>query len=183
MSALTDCAVLPDHIENGCNDFRKGGISAVAVLKTDHGITDFTNAAQWQSAIDAGNVKLIKNIKATIGEASPVEGENPVPCGSENILDLLDQTATWKDFNVNALNDSFYGQLNLAAGRSFAYYYCNEEEIRVVDSGNVTFTALPATSPESNREKQFYPVTAKWTSKPEEFPVLYSAPAGIFTAE
>lgn len=180
MSVLQDCADVPDHIELGCNEFKKGGISAIAVMKCDHTITDFTSAAQWNAAITAGDVKIIKQIKATIGEASPVEGENPVPCGSETILDLLDQTITWKDFNVDALNDDFYQQLNLAK-RSVAWYYCEEEEIRVVNDCNVTFTALPPSSPESNREKQFYNVKGAWTSAPDEFPVLYTAPAGVFT--
>lgn len=181
MSALTDCAELPDHVTAGCNEFRKGGISAFAIMKQGHGITDFTSAAQWNAAIAAGDVNIIKNVKGIVPEATPVEGENPVPCGAETILDLLDQSATWKDFNVNSFNDSFYQSLNLASGRSIAFYYCEEEEIRVVDTGNVTFKALPATSPESNREKQFYPVSASWTNKPDEFPVLYNAPAGIFT--
>lgn len=180
MSILADCANVPDHIELGCNEFRKGGISALAILKCDHSITDFTSASQWQDAIDAGEVKIIKQIKATIGEASPVNGENPVPCGSETILDLLDQTITWKDFNVHSLNDDFYQQLNLAK-RSVAWFYCEEDEIRVVDTCNVTFAALPPSSPESNREKQFYNVTGAWTSSPDEFPVLYTAPTGIFT--
>lgn len=179
MSVLLDCADVPDHIELGCNEFRKGGISSIAILKCDHSITDFTSAAQWLAAINAGEVKIIKQIKATIGEASPVEGENPVPCGSETILDLLDQTITWKDFNVHALNDDFYQQLNLAK-RSIAWFYCEEDEIRVVDECNVTFTALPPSSPESNREKQFYNVKGAWTSSPDVFPVLHTAPAGIF---
>lgn len=180
MSVLQDCADVPDHIELGCNEFSKGGISAVAVMKCDHSITDFTSPAQWNAAIAAGEVKIIKQIKATVPEASPVNGENPVPCGSETILDLLEQTITWKDFNVDALNDDFYQQLNLAK-RSIAWYNCETEKIRVVDTCNVTFAALPAISPESNREKQYYPVTGSWTSAPDEFPVLYNAPAGVFT--
>lgn len=180
MSVLQDCAAVPDHIELGCNEFKKGGISGIAIMKCDHTITDFTSVSQWNSNIASGHVKMIKNIKATIGEASPIEGENPVPCGSENILDLLDQTITWKDFNVHSLNDDFYQQLNLAK-RSIAWFYCEEDEIRVVDECNVTFVALPPSSPESNREKQFYNVKGSWTSLPNEFPVLYTAPAGVFT--
>jgi len=180
MSVLLDCADVPDHIELGCNEFKKGGISAIAIMECAHTITDFTSASEWNAAIAAGTVKIIKQIKATVPDASPVNGENPVPCGSETILDLLEQSITWKDFNVHALNDDFYQQLNLAK-RSIAWYYCESEEIRVVNDCNVTFAALPATSPESNREKQFYNVTGSWTSAPDEFPVLYTAPAGVFT--
>lgn len=180
MSVLEDCSVIPDHIELNCNDWKKGGILAVAIMKCNHGITDFTSASQWQAAIDAGNVKIIKNIKAALPEASPVTGENPLACGAETILDLLDNTLTWKDFNVHPLNDDFYQQLNLAK-RSIAWYYCEEDEIRVVDDCDVTFAALPPTSPESNREKQFYNVTASWTSLPNQFSSLVTAPAGIFT--
>src|SRR5947209_1935769 len=102
MSLTTDCTNLPDHLVQTCNNYKKGGISAIAVINTDANIADFTSQTDWQNAITAGSVKVIKNIKATFPKAKVVEGENVVACGSEKMLDGFDGDITWKDFNVNA---------------------------------------------------------------------------------
>jgi len=52
------------------------------------------------------------------------------------------------------------------------------EKLNVVELA-VSFVAK-LNSPESNKEKQFYSITAKWSSAPDVFPVLYTAPAGVF---
>lgn len=169
---------LSDHEKLGCG-YRKGGISAVGVLKEDHGITDFSDATEVQDAITAGDLKVVKGIKALYPAAAPIEGENPEACGSETILDGFDNTVTWNDFNVSATNDTFYEFLNQSNFSGLILFYCQEDEIRVITK-KVSFTALPAQST-TNREKQFYAVTAKWTSSVEDtFPELYDAPAGIF---
>jgi hypothetical protein len=178
MSLYPGCATLPDHVVQACNSYRKGGISAVAIIDTDAAITDFTNATQWQAAITAGTVSIIKNIKATLPKAAAVEGENALACGSQNMLDGFDGTFTWKDFNVNADNDAFYGVLNTKRSY-FALYYCNEQEIRIVDQ--LTNFAVPwATAPEGNRDKQMYDATATWFAPADWAPSLVTAPTGIF---
>ncbi len=177
----TTCTVedLDDHELINCG-FRKGGILAVGVLKANHGITDWESATQAQDAIDAGTLKVIKGIKGIYPPASPIEGDNPRACGADTILDGFDNTFTWKDYNVSGLNDLFYAQLNRSAFTALALFYCQEQEIRVVEK-SVTFVALPAESPESNKEKQLYNITAKWsTSVNDEFPTLYDAPVGIY---
>jgi hypothetical protein len=179
MSTICTVEDLDDHELLSCG-YRKGGILAIGVLKADHGITDFEDAVETQAAITAGTLKIIKGIKGIYPAPSPIEGENPRACGSETILDGFDNTVTWKDFNVSALNDVFYAQLNRSAFTGLIIYYCQEQEIRVIEK-EVTFVALTPESPESNKEKQMYNVTAKWsTSVNDEFPVLYDAPAGIY---
>lgn len=180
MSTVVDCAELPDHVQQTCNQYRKGGMSAIAVLNEDAAIADYTSATDWQDAIDAGDVKIIKKIKATWPAASPVEGENPVPCGADTILDGMDESLTWKDFNVNGANDIFYAELNLKQNARIAIFFCQENEIRVVESA-VTFAAL-FTAPETSREKQMYSATAKWFNTAGEYNSLFAAPAGIFTS-
>lgn len=169
---------LDDHEKNDCY-YPKGGISQLGILKADHGITDFANATQVQDAITAGTLKLVKNIKANLPEPSAVEGENPLACGSETVVDGYDYTVEVKDFNVNNINDEFYRKANLSQFAGLILYMCEEDQVRVIEQG-VTFNAR-LVIPESNKEKQSYLVTAKWSqSVADEFPVLYEAPDGIF---
>jgi hypothetical protein len=176
----TNCTAeeLDDHEANACY-YPKGGISAIAILKSGHGITDFANATQTNAAIAAGNYKIISPIKAELPAPSPVEGENVTACGSETIVDGFDYTIPYKDFNVNAVNDEMYRQANLSQFSGVVMYMCEEEQIRVVESGvNIVAGLL---IPASNKEKQHYPVTIKWSqSVQESFPVLHEAPAGVF---
>jgi hypothetical protein len=178
MSQICSFEDLDDHEQNDCY-YPKGGISALGVLKADHGITDFANATQVQDAIDAGNLKIIRNIKADLPEPSAVEGENPLACGSETIVDGYDYTVETTDFNVNPTNDEFYRKLNLSQFTGLILYMCEEEQVRVIEQG-VNFGAR-LVIPRSNKEKQHYLITAKWSQAvAEEFPVLHEAPEGIF---
>lgn len=178
MSQVCSFEDLDDHEKNDCY-YPKGGIGALGILKTGHGITDYSNQTQLQDAIDAGNLKIIKNIKAELPEPSPVEGENPLACGAETIVDGFDYVVEATDFNVNNINDEFYRKLNLSQFAGLILYMCEEEQLRVVETG-VNFNAR-LVIPRSNKEKQNYLVTAKWSqSVAEEFPVLHEAPEGIF---
>lgn len=175
-----DCTLedLTDHEKNNCY-YPKGGISAAAILLSGHGITDFSNATQTQEAIAAGKYKIITPIKAELPEPSPVEGENPSACGSETIVDGFDYTIEISDFNVNSANDEFYRLLNLSQFAGFVFYMCEEEQIRVIERG-VNFVARPVI-PLSNKEKQKYLITVKWSQAVQEsFPVLYEVPVGVF---
>jgi hypothetical protein len=175
-----DCSVedLDDHEKNDCF-YPKGGIGAAGILKENHGITDFANGTQLQAAIDAGTLKIIKGIKADLPEPSPVEGENPLACGSETIVDGFDYTVEWTDFNVNPTNDEFYRKLNISQFSGLILWLCQEDQLRVIEKG-VSFNAR-LVIPRSNKEKQSYLSTAKWSQAvADTFPVLYEAPAGIF---
>lgn len=180
MSTICTDEELDDHEANECY-YPKGGISAAAILKTGHGITNFANATQTQDAITAGKYKIITPIKAELPASSPVEGENPTACGADTIVDGFDYTVTFKDFNVNATNDEMYRQANLSQFPGIVLYLCAEDQIRVLERGiNIVATLV---IPPSNKEKQYYQVTVKWSqSVQESFPVLHEAPAGIFTA-
>ena len=169
---------LPEYEANLCY-YPKGGISKTFVLKEDHGITDFTDEVEVQAAIDVGTMVIMGGLKGNLPEPSPVEGENPIACGSETIVDGYDYTAEIKDFNVNAGNDEFYRKLNQSQFSGFGMFLCEQNAVRVVEKG-VTFNAR-LVIPESNKEKQQYLVTAKWSQDvADPFPVLYDAPVGIF---
>jgi len=174
------CASLPTHQQVVCNDYAVGGISAVATLECDHTITDFTNATQWNTNIASGKVKLFLGVKGEIPAPSPVQVDNPIGCGAAQILSGMDNTATWRDSNVNASNDDLYAKLNQR--RLFvAVFMCEQDEIRVSESP-VDFTAVPTIVPANNREMQMYNVTAAFFTKVGEIPFqLYDAPSGIFS--
>lgn len=170
---------LDDHEANNCS-YPKGGISAVAILKADHGITNFDDLTQTQAAITAGTYKIISKIKAELPEPGVVEGENPVACGAETVVDGFDYSLEIMDFNVNALNDEFYRKSNLSQFSGVVLYMCEEEQIRVVSRG-VNIVARGPIIPRSNKEKQHYLISIKWSQGVhEDFPVLYDAPEGIF---
>ena len=178
MSQYCTFEELSDHEKNNCY-YPKGGISGIGILKNGHGITDFSSPSQVQAAITAGTFKTILGIKAELPEPSPVEGENPIACGSETIVDGFDYTFEVQDFNVNAINDEFYRLLNISQFSGIVFYMCEEDQVRVVENA-VSFNAR-LVIPRSNKEKQNYLVSAKWSQSVQEaFPVLYDAPAGIF---
>jgi hypothetical protein len=170
---------LDDHEQNDCF-YPKGGISAIGILKADHGITDFSNAVQVQAAVDAGTLKILKKIKAEYPEPSAIEGENPLACGSETIFDGSDHNVEITDFNVNPTNDSRIVQYNTSQFSGIILYMCEEDQIRVKETG-ITFFARGPIIPKSNKEKQHYLISAKWSqSANEESTVLYEAPDAIF---
>lgn len=174
------CATLPNHQQVVCGDFPLGGISSAAFLECNHGITDFSNPSQWQSAISAELAKLILEVKAEIPAASPNMQDNPVGRGSEQIIAGFDNTVTITDKNVSAANDDFYARLNKRKGYLVVYNYENDEIY--VSSQPVDFQAIPRTVPLSNKEIQSYTITATFYTKVGEVPMqAYAAPAGIFS--
>lgn len=169
---------LTDHEVQLCT-YRKGGISAIGILLPGYTTVDFSDAVEVQADITADLIKIVKTIKADLPAPTAVEGENVVACGSDTIVDGYDYVLNIKDFNVTGLNDTFYKILNNTKTAGIILYFCEEDEIRVVTTG-VTFNAA-LVLPASNKEKQYYQITAKWSaSVGDEFPTLLDAPAGIF---
>jgi len=174
-----NCDDLPSHQQNDCGEVLFGGIDAVAILECDHTISDFSNDTQWQDNIDSGKVRMVKGIKATFPEASPIQGENTVGCGPENILDGFTQPFSFKDFNVNSVNDDFYQKLNLRK-TYMAFRMCESQQIRVAEFPTA-WVGKPALVPESNTEKQHYIVAGEFKMDARDaFPTLHNEPTGIF---
>lgn len=174
------CSALPDHQQVVCNQYSPGGISSVALVECDQTtITDFSNGTQWTAAIANGSAKIIRDIKGEIPAASPIMVDNPVACGSDQILSGMTNTATWTDANINGNNDSLYASLNLRK-YYLVVFMCKAEEIRV-SSEPVDFQALPVTVPNNDTTWQMYTGTATFKTNVGDIPfVLYDAPSGIF---
>jgi hypothetical protein len=178
MSLFCNPEELADYQRQDCY-YRKGGISKVMVLKSGHGIIDFTNATQVLAAITAGKAKILGGLKAELPEPSPVEGENPVACGNDTILDGFDYVVSIQDFNTNPTNDVFYQKLNTSQYAGIVLYFCEEDEIMVV-ADKVNFVSRLIV-PKSNKEKQYYMVDAKWSASVNDpFPSRLNAPVGVF---
>ncbi len=178
--SYNDCTFeeLGEYEENLCY-FPKGGASAVFVLKEGHGITDFSNATQVNAAITSGDMVIMSKVKGSLGEPAAVEGENPVACGSETIVDGYDYTYETINMNVNATNDLFMAQLNQSQFSGFGWFLCEQDSVRVVQQ-TVSFNAR-LVQDVSNKIKDRYLVTTKWyQSVQDPLPVLYDAPAGVF---
>ncbi len=178
-----NCVELPDHEAVQCNLFPKGGVLALGVLECDHEITDFSNEAQLQNAIDDGKLKIIKNIKGIFPPGEPQEGESPTACGSVTILDGFNYSFTFKDFNVSSGNDDFYEKVN-ARSKELIWFEC--KAVDGVFKGRpvtetLSWTVSAANVPELNTEKQFYTGQVAWTAGIDEFPTLFDAPEAIFT--
>ena len=173
-----NCVELPDHERISCNQYPKGGILAVGILQCGHEVVDPTET-ELQQAIDDGFLKIIKNVKAILPDAEAVEGENPLACGADTIVDGQNRTITFKDFNVNDANDIFYSKLNGSTTEAFVFE-CENDKIRWIRNA-VSWVSPPVMSPESNKEKQMYNISGKWSEAVDEYPVRYDAPANIFT--
>lgn len=145
------------------------------MLECDHQITDVSDAAQINTELTAGRARHIKRLKAEVPEPAPVEGENVIACGADTILDNFDRMITWKDFNVTDDNIDFYNQLNRR--KMFVLFFECEANVVTFIQQEISFTAFRVI-PTSNREKQFFQVSGKYTAF-DESPIS-AAPAGIF---
>lgn len=170
-----NCTELPDYVRVQCGAYKRGGISAIGVLNCDNGITDFTSFNDVQQAIADGELKIISGIKGEFPAGSPVEGDNPVACGNDTILDGFDYVLNFTDGNVSSSNDDFYAALNKRS-TYLIIYLCQEQEILVIESGT-NWIIPPAVIPLTKKEKQLYNATAKWTGDPDDFPTRYDASA------
>lgn len=174
---------LTSHESLNCQ-YPKGGISAIAVMKAAAIGIDWTDTVALDAAIAAGDIQIVKPIKGELPEPSRVEGENVTACGAETILDGFDYEFSYKDFNVDTAaagttNDTFYQKLNNSGFSGLAFYMCDTEELRVVN--HIVNFGASLVIPVSNKEKQYYQVTAKWSASVNDpFPVVSAVAIGYF---
>lgn len=159
---------------------RKGGIRHLFLIKLNQTtITDWTNAAQWATALANGDVKLIQDIRGEYPEVSEVMSESEIGCQPEE-LDGFDHVLNWRDRAVNQANNEFYRALN-DCSYHFGWYDCQPNGtafIHVVEDTDVRFVCKPPQIEADNKTTQVYINKAMWSSP--EFPDIYTAPAGVF---
>ena len=179
MSFLTDCAVLPDHIEITCNDYKHGGFPSFAIVNKDATcVGDWANSTKWLADITAGKVKVVNRVKVGIPKPNVTFIDNPVANGSVQIADTFEWKFEGIDANKSTLNDSFYTTLNNKEAY-LVLWNDAEAEIVVIDK-KTTFVVTPV-YPSTNKEIQMYDIQANWTSSVDYFPTSYTAPTGVFS--
>jgi hypothetical protein len=177
------CAALPDHELILCGNYARGGISAIGILEenaygpggTFATPADWGNNAKYATAIANGSLKIIKNIRGTVPDASPVDVDNPVGCGPTSLLAGFDWTATWMDANTTDGTITFYRALNERV-TGLVLYLCSSEEVMVIETP-VNYVCLPVTVPASNKELQMLNCTARSSFGPDQLPQKYAAPS------
>ena len=174
---------MPDHELVDCGNYKRGGISAIGILEEDAfgtGATfataaDYSNGAKYATAIAAGDLKIIKNIRGTVPDASPVDVDNPVGCGPQSLLAGFDFTATWMDANTTDGAIDFYNALNKRV-TGLILYLCGSNEVMVITLP-VNYVCLPVNVPASNKELQMFNCTARASLGPDQLPQKYPAPS------
>ena len=177
------CSALPDHELVDCGNYKRGGISAIGILEEDAFGTggtfataaDYSNGAKYATAIAAGDLKIIKNIRGTVPDASPVDVDNPVGCGPQSLLAGFDFTATWMDANTTDGAIDFYNALNKRV-TGLILYLCGSNEVMVI-TNPVNYVCLPVNVPASNKELQMFNCTARASLGPDQLPQKYNAPS------
>lgn len=174
---------MPNHELVLCGAYNRGGISAIGILEEDAfgtGATfataaDWSNGAKYTTAINAGDLKIIKNVRGTVPDASPVDVDNPVGCGPQSLLAGFDFTATWMDANTTDGSIDFYNALNKRV-TGLILYLCGSNEVMVITQP-VNYVCLPVNVPASNKELQMFNCTARASLGPDQLPQKYAAPS------
>jgi hypothetical protein len=178
MSILTNCFDdLPQYLLNPCEVDKLSGIGELAIIDLDHTFTDFSDAAEWAAQEALGNVRIIKGVQAEYQAGEAVTASQARARGAESKLVKLNHTLSWIDQNVFDQNDQFYEKLNVRTA-FLVWNYFEENEIRIQVAFPCQFLATNPVA--TNNEFQRYEVTATWRASPDVFPVLATAPVGIF---
>lgn len=179
MADLDYCfSALPDFEQIQCARWLKGGISGLILYETEATIADFTVLANWTTLINNGDATKLLNISGEFPDGSPVEGDNPIGCGSDTVVDGFDFVLNVMDSNVTANNDTYWAGIN---GQTYymAVYHCENSQLWIVTQP-VTVVAIPANTPKSRKEKQRYNVQLKWSTDKDWYPTRITSPTGLF---
>lgn len=163
---------VPIYEEDLCES-EPGRIIAVAYLRTDATITDYTSAAQWAADVAAGRAAVIRNVRGEKPKSSQTEVDG---FGREDVR------TTGRKHNIvyespDVIdNVDYYNAMNFNSSYRVAYYtqsghvWVVEEAIANVDADYVILSAIDSDI--------LWNVEVKWSSKALALP--YVAPASIF---
>lgn len=158
---------LGDYTEDICQN-NEGRIIAVALLRVDHGITDLTSLAQWNAAILAGSVEIIRNVSGEMPKSAPITGDGFGRQQTRNIS--RDHTSSYQHPDVIG-NENFYNNLNY--NNSYSYYpYTASGHIWSTGDAIASFDAAPIIEKGLN-SSIIFDVAVSWSDK--DIPVAYDA--------
>lgn len=172
---------LGTHLPNDCAEELLGGVSGILFLECNHTLTNPSSASQITTQISNGTGYLVRGVKISVPDASPVEIDSNVSGGTSKLV-TYDRTLTIVDGNVSSTNVDFYN--GVFGGRTFGgaiLYLVGTEEssstlVTYIDAA-ISFTGS-LNIPDNNNAFMTFNGTGKWRKK--DMPSLHTAPAGIF---
>lgn len=171
---------LQPHEQVQCSDYNPGGITQMIVFSPDNTVTDFTDAAQIQAAIDTNQAWQFRDIQADIPAPSPKTINNPVT----NVPSTTgyDRTVNVFDWNTTANNVDLYDLLNRYTTTDVLLYeILNDGVGRVThineDQFGIQFD-INRTVPLDNATFQQFEGTLAWSKFDQ--PAIIDAAPGIF---
>lgn len=163
---------LPGFDQDIC-DNSQSRVIGVAFMRNDHGITDYESAIQWNAAIAAGKVVVIKSVSGE--EAAPTPKKIDGYGRSKSRTTSLDQSVNY-EHNYNKGQEEFYNALNYASDRNFAYMTAAGLLFVVTDA--LVDVNAGRTTPKTLDDITKYMVAVEWTAQGQ--PLSYNAPASVF---
>lgn len=132
MSTLYCSTPLIDYDQDVCAN-EPGRIIAIAAIRTDAYATisaDITTASTWQTQIDAGKIKVIKNVRGDKPKSADVPIDGFGRQASKSINRDHTSNITFADIIGN---EDFWNILNYDSGHHYFYYTQGQ---RIWDTGN-----------------------------------------------
>jgi len=179
---MYSCVTLSDHEKLPCPG-SEGRLDSFAILfpgyesefETD---ADFEDEMKWQSAVAAGLAKVVNGVKGSAGEPSHNETENPLACGTENILSSVDHEFAFTDKNISQENNQFYSELKAIKAAGFAVANC-EGKMEVYKLAPQFYTSGRAEWPDGRDDfRQYHLAVHLHERRKSEAPLLIDKPDG-----
>lgn len=175
-----DCGQeFPTYTISGCSTKYKGGANAAVFIRCGSSVSDPSDGTEIQNLIDAGNAVVVNNLKVNWDAPSAVTTPSYVGCVPDTLA-TQDWSITVIDRNVTAEASDFYGSLIRDFGGELGGIIirdCGSNRVHYVDEA-LTVAGGPV-MPDQDTDIQRYELTLTYRS--EDFPVIASIPAGIFT--
>lgn len=101
----------------------EGGVRFLIWLSEDYTTTDFTNQAQWQADIDAGNIEILGPVVGSV-PAATANSKKVDSCVPPQVTTYT-RSVAFRDYNTSVDNTTFYNNtISNAAGQLFGYVSC-----------------------------------------------------------
>jgi len=178
-----NCEDMVDHeiVSENCQGSRLAGFPHAVFFECGETPADWSDGAEIQALITAGNAWEVFNIKAGFGDPSPITAPAKTSCGVEQVINY-DRTLEIEDYTVTETNRQFWSTLN--GGRVVGGALLNEcdtegytSKSTVVDA-EISFQGARRVA-NNNGENQFFGVTASWRSRTD--PEIVDTPTGVFS--
>ena len=167
------CDNVPDFVLDACAT-EKGRITAVAYIRSDFEFTDPTDANEWQTGIDAGQIKIVKKVRGAKPVATPTEIDGFGLSRTKTVG--FDRTADYAHENVEG-NEDFYDVLNFDNSHRFAFVTA-DDKVWIGDSALANINA-DSVIEEGLDSIVYWQVSVQWSSN--VIHKAYDIPTGIFT--